>query len=531
MMNDKDLSFVPVDNPNSKLLSREQIEQYNEDGYLKPFRIFDEAGAAANREYFDSLMAQLEAADDGRDNYSINGYHRNCNGIYDMAVNPLILDYVEDLLGPDFIAWGTHFFCKLPYDEKKVPWHQDASYWPFEKSRTVTVWLAIDDAEFDISYLEDLLRSGRRSDRGRARFLLDRNQHLARSLRTRHMRWRKSFRWADGMVEPSPGAERALQAQRLRERSYSPTALQNFAACPYKFLLSAIHRLRPRDEITSLERMDPLTRGSLFHDAQYELHKRLRDAGELPATAANLDRVTQLADTVLDEVAEDYRERLAPAIERVWRDEVEGLRTDLRGWIRAVGETETDWLPTYFEFSFGLGKQSGRDPLSHRDEAVIFDGYRLRGAIDLVESDTRNGALRMTDHKTGKAYWKRFLVVGGGEVLQPMLYALAAESHLDEPVAGGRLFYCTRRGGFETREVELNADNRRTTEQVLDMIDGEIERGFLPAAPKELSGFGKKSSVCKFCDYQSVCGPYELSRVANKDQTALNRLRWLRDRP
>ncbi len=391
--------------------------------------------------------------------------------------------------------------------------------------------LAIDDAEFDISYLEDLLRSGRRSDRGRARFLLDRNQHLARSLRTRHMRWRKSFRWADGMVEPSPGAERALQAQRLRERSYSPTALQNFAACPYKFLLSAIHRLRPRDEITSLERMDPLTRGSLFHDAQYELHKRLRDAGELPATAANLDRVTQLADTVLDEVAEDYRERLAPAIERVWRDEVEGLRTDLRGWIRAVGETETDWLPTYFEFSFGLGKQSGRDPLSHRDEAVIFDGYRLRGAIDLVESDTRNGALRMTDHKTGKAYWKRFLVVGGGEVLQPMLYALAAESHLDEPVAGGRLFYCTRRGGFETREVELNADNRRTTEQVLDMIDGEIERGFLPAAPKELSGFGKKSSVCKFCDYQSVCGPYELSRVANKDQTALNRLRWLRDRP
>ena len=149
MTNDKDLSFVPVDNPNSKLLSREQIEQYNEDGYLKPFRIFDEAGAAANREYFDSLMAQLEAAADGRDNYSINGYHRNCSGIYDMAVNPLILDYVEDLLGPDFIAWGTHFFCKLPYDEKKVPWHQDASYWPFEKSRTVTVWLAIDDADED----------------------------------------------------------------------------------------------------------------------------------------------------------------------------------------------------------------------------------------------------------------------------------------------------------------------------------------------------------------------------------------------
>jgi len=391
--------------------------------------------------------------------------------------------------------------------------------------------LAIDDAEFDISYLERLLRSGRAADRGRARFLLGRNVHLARSLRTRHLRWRRSFSGADGIVDPSPGAEVALQAQRLRERSYSPTALQNFAACPYKFVLSAIHRLRERDEIISLERMDPLTRGSLFHDVQYELHKQLRDTGELPVTADNLERATRFADEVLDRVAGEYRERLAPAIERVWRDEVEGLRTDLRGWIRKVAESEQNWVPTYFEFSFGLGKQTGRDPLSHRDEAVVFDGYRLRGAIDLIETDTSTGRVRMTDHKTGKSYWKRLVVVGGGEVLQPMLYALAAEAHLEEEVAGGRLFYCTRRGGFETREVELNADNRRTIEQVLDFIDAEIDRGFLPAAPKELSGFGKKSAVCKFCDYRPICGPYELTRVANKDQTALNRLRWLRDRP
>jgi hypothetical protein len=34
---------------------------------------------------------------------------------------------VEDLIGRDIICWGTHFFCKLPRDPKKVPWHQDAS--------------------------------------------------------------------------------------------------------------------------------------------------------------------------------------------------------------------------------------------------------------------------------------------------------------------------------------------------------------------------------------------------------------------
>ncbi|NKB87159.1 MAG: PD-(D/E)XK nuclease family protein [Acidobacteria bacterium] len=389
--------------------------------------------------------------------------------------------------------------------------------------------LAIDDAEFDISYLQRVLARATPADRGRARFLLARNEHLARSLRTRYLRWGKTFSGADGIVTPTPGGERALQAHRLRERSYSPTALQNFAACPYKFALSAIHRLRPRDEIASLERMDPLTRGSLFHDVQYELHCALRDAQLLPVTVDNLSEVTELGDTVLDRVSDDYRDRLAPAIERVWRDEVEGLRTDLRAWIRAVAESEVDWIPTYFEFSFGLGAQANRDPLSHHDEAVVFDGYRLRGSIDLVETNADDGSIRVTDHKTGKAAWKQRLIVDGGEILQPLLYALAAEHHLDGHVVGGRLFYCTRRGRFETREVELTPDNRRTVERVLDLIDNEIDRGFLPAAPKPLRGYGNHGAVCKWCDFRPVCGPYEATRVANKDQSQLNRLNWLRE--
>jgi ectoine hydroxylase-related dioxygenase (phytanoyl-CoA dioxygenase family) len=28
-----------------------------------------------------------------------------------------------------------------------VPWHQDASFWKLSPARTVTVWLAIDDAD------------------------------------------------------------------------------------------------------------------------------------------------------------------------------------------------------------------------------------------------------------------------------------------------------------------------------------------------------------------------------------------------
>jgi ectoine hydroxylase-related dioxygenase (phytanoyl-CoA dioxygenase family) len=69
--------------------------------------------------------------------------------MYDMIIEPRILDYVQDLLGQDLICWGSHFFCKMPGDERRVSWHQDASYWPLTPSKTVTVWLAIDDADVE----------------------------------------------------------------------------------------------------------------------------------------------------------------------------------------------------------------------------------------------------------------------------------------------------------------------------------------------------------------------------------------------
>ncbi len=70
-------------------------------------------------------------------------------GVYDILTNPKIVDCVADLLGDDVIAWGSHFFCKMPGDGRAVAWHQDASYWPLSPSWAVTVWLAVDDADLD----------------------------------------------------------------------------------------------------------------------------------------------------------------------------------------------------------------------------------------------------------------------------------------------------------------------------------------------------------------------------------------------
>jgi ectoine hydroxylase-related dioxygenase (phytanoyl-CoA dioxygenase family) len=67
--------------------------------------------------------------------------------VYDILRDPRIVACVRDLLGENVVGWGAHFFCKMPRDNKTVAWHQDAIYWPLTPSKTVTVWLAIDDAD------------------------------------------------------------------------------------------------------------------------------------------------------------------------------------------------------------------------------------------------------------------------------------------------------------------------------------------------------------------------------------------------
>src|SRR6202012_2529645 len=100
------------------------------------------------------------------------------------------------------------------------------------------------------------------------------NPSLARSLRTRGRRWRNRWTAADGLVDPDPATLEVLATHRFSERSFSPSSLQHFAACPYRFLLQSIFQFRPREAPVPLEQMDPLTRGALFHEVQFQLFRQ-----------------------------------------------------------------------------------------------------------------------------------------------------------------------------------------------------------------------------------------------------------------
>jgi len=154
---ERDLRFRPSTTTHPVVFTPEQIAAFNRDGYLAGIRIFDEEEIAGIRAYFDDLLAKTLAA--GGDSYSISTAHLRYGRVYDILTDARIVARIKDLIGDNVIAWGSHFFCKMPGDGKRVSWHQDSSYWPLTPSMAVTAWLAIDDATVENACMRYIPRS------------------------------------------------------------------------------------------------------------------------------------------------------------------------------------------------------------------------------------------------------------------------------------------------------------------------------------------------------------------------------------
>jgi ATP-dependent helicase/nuclease subunit B len=403
----------------------------------------------------------------------------------------------------------------------RIPNHEDLQRAAYEEGGARLAWpspadpaRALDDVEHDLSVLRALLDEPiAQKVRGHAHYILRLNDNLRRAVTTRWKRAQSSWSSYDGIVRVTGQTRAPLSGERLGMRPYSLSALQKFANCPYQFLLSAIYRLEPAEEPEPLQRLDPLLRGSIFHTIQSEFFRALeREPHRTPSN---------LLEQTIERVSNQYREELAPAIERVWEAEIADIAKDLRVWAARMPDKD-GWRPYRFEFSFGLSDE-GRDPRSLPDPVMVDGRFLLRGSIDLLEERRGGQELRVTDHKTGKARVTDKAIVDGGRALQPVLYGLAMEAALQLPVVSGRLYYCTSAGGFTEHEIPINDRTRRAGLEVLEIVDRAIELGFLPPAPA--------ARACGWCDFRPICGPHEEKRLRNKSPDKLGDLLALREMP
>jgi len=181
------------------------------------------------------------------------------------------------------------------------------------------------------------------------------------------------------------------------------------------------------------------------------------------------------------------------------------------------------WTPAGVEIGVGFPGGFGLDAASRKEDAVLPDGTRLHGVVDLLERGA-DDEWRITDYKTGKYRLTGNAIVNGGRTLQPILYAMAVESVFAGRVTASRLYYCTDDGGYEDHPWAITGavgdETRRAGLEVLAIIDHAIEEGRFPAAPSE--------AACTWCDFRPVCGPAAQSVPRNKDHRPLAELTQLR---
>jgi len=124
----------------SKILTRQQIEQYHDEGFISPVRVISEVEAL-------SIKAELEEVEanfpDEINAESRNNLHLSFAFLDTLAHHPIIVDAMEDLIGPDIALWASVMFIKEPASKDYVSWHQDATYMGLNSTDFPTPWIAL----------------------------------------------------------------------------------------------------------------------------------------------------------------------------------------------------------------------------------------------------------------------------------------------------------------------------------------------------------------------------------------------------
>lgn len=123
-----------------RYLSKQQVEQYHEQGFLAPIDVISEEAAGAYLRRLETAEAEYPEHLNAQNR---NNPHLAFRCLDELVHHPRILDAVEDLLGRDFSLWGSVLFIKEPQTSHFVSWHQDATYMGLEPQDFVTPWLAL----------------------------------------------------------------------------------------------------------------------------------------------------------------------------------------------------------------------------------------------------------------------------------------------------------------------------------------------------------------------------------------------------
>ncbi len=323
-------------------------------------------------------------------------------------------------------------------------------------------------------------------------------------------------------------AARQWLTQMAEKRVWSPSQLEGYTLCPFRFLVEKVLRIEPLDEL-ALD-TDRLRSGEAFHNALERMHRRLNQAQGGPASPVPLDadEVRQAFMEALDAefaaLAEPDDSLHSGLLEIERRQLVElGVRylTQHADYDKQVADLTQPLRPAHFEVGFGGSLSEDDDPLSTTEPLVLVDdesgqAIRISGRIDRLDlGGTEQGPVfAIIDYKTGGStrYNVKKLASGESNTLQLPLYALAARDLLlaDRGALPWGVGYWLVKGkgldalkclDIEGPHVQPNATWQRIEDdvrrRVFDIV-GDLTSGKFPVASSD-------DHCTSYCEFARTC--------------------------
>jgi RecB family exonuclease len=328
---------------------------------------------------------------------------------------------------------------------------------------------------------------------------------LGRGIEAGHARARGELGPWTGAVGPRPSLSNDLVHPR------SPTSLQEWAACPFRYFLGRSLRVGALEDPADIETISPADRGSLVHAVleRFVVERLGRHAG---AGWDADDRAALLQ--IADEAEAFYRELGRTGRPLLWQADWTALRRHL---VRILDEDERyakhqQVAPADVEHAFGDGDV---DPVV----VELDDGRLMRfgGRIDRVDRSADGRRLVVLDYKTGSSHSYGVLapdhrehdIVARGTLLQLPIYALAARAlHPEAEEVSAYYWFIGQRGTIEMKGGPIDEAADARFREVLGTIVGGIEGGLFPARPgpdQWLPATGPTFSNCAYCSFDELC--------------------------
>ena len=322
-----------------------------------------------------------------------------------------------------------------------------------------------------------------------------------------------------------------------RNRVYSISQLETYAACPFKFFAKYILQLEAGRQSEAEEGLSSSEKGTILHDTLYQILSALRERNQDIRSISDEDFNLIRNEIALLQNKEDRFGKNHP----FWRLDKESVfepPTPGIGMLQKFIEAERKFSafitkPSFFEATFGIpASEEKRDKMLYREDHVEIDGMKFRGKIDRIDMDEASGIFTVTDYKSGKNATTKD--IKEGKSLQLPLYLRIAEdllrAHLGDDtmrgVAGiyhtllgkeskqhlalglhefaGQAFEGHKSGGKSKLRSEFDtADElRETIEATIRFAKNYVEGitlGRFPLVKEE------NIAVCTYCEYKQVC--------------------------